>query len=129
MGRVLLFLHLWMLLPSPKVVPLYLLPSNCTPLWVGCEPRLPLGLLDRDHSLDMLRSGDTMDDHIISPPYEACGHSTQSMKHWKVAGAPNKPNGSVMNWYKLYGLEKAVYFSWTPQTRESASGPQLNPVL
>lgn len=35
--------------------------------------------------------------------------STQSMRRWKVAGALNKPNGSVAIEYKHYGVEKVVF--------------------
>ncbi len=31
------------------------------------------------------------------------------MRRWKVAGAPNKPNGSVTNWCNPNGVEKAVF--------------------
>jgi len=31
------------------------------------------------------------------------------MSHWNVAGAPNNLNGSVLNWYKPYGVEKAGF--------------------
>lgn len=48
-----------------------------------------------------------MDDDVIQMG------STQSMKHWKVAGGPKKPRGSVTNWYNSYGVEKAVVFLGT----------------
>ncbi len=31
------------------------------------------------------------------------------MRRWKVAGAPNKPNGSVTNWCNPNGVVKAVF--------------------
>ncbi len=31
------------------------------------------------------------------------------MRRWKVAGAPNKPNGSVTNWCNPNGRVKAVF--------------------
>ncbi len=31
------------------------------------------------------------------------------MRRWKVAGAPNKPNGSVTNWCNSNGVVKAVF--------------------
>ena len=40
--------------------------------------------------------------------YAAWEHKTWSMSSWKVAGAPNSPNGRVSNWYKPYGVESTV---------------------
>lgn len=41
--------------------------------------------------------------------YHRALRPSSSMRHWKVAGALNKPNTSVTNWNEPYGVEKTVF--------------------
>lgn len=108
---------------TPSTGPDLVDPSGYEPVVVHSQPQEPPHLLlglgtragcDGCCSLHLWvhLSAPKVVPQILDLPLFSCLPLLQvgSMRCWKVAGALNKSNGSVTNWYNPYRVEKAIFF-------------------